>query len=307
MVPRVDGIGDLVTCITTVSNDFWVVRRLLGAHTAGLWRAVFVWRFKAAFGPGRAGPRNQKRIIDLWSQRWCEMVPDTHPPRSHGPMCEKWTQRTNIDTKSLIYQQVNLWWSILTWTVNPPTGKYGWYWPRSFKYRDTFVFDSIDDTCVTLPISKFWECRRRGGMTLVCAKRMRLHSADFWRILWPNEICTNFLNFVTIHVDCRCSVIVKHSFVWKLSNIQEFEYVWPLISDFFNFRSLSSRLCGFFLTTCDEGVWWQKARVLGLCNRAARIYHRGSAFYIHTVLEAENPGCAAHVKRTTSRRTSCWK
>jgi len=26
-------------------------------------------------------------------------------------------------------------------------------------------------------------------------------------------------------------VIVKHSFVWKLSNVQEFEYMWPLISD----------------------------------------------------------------------------
>jgi len=127
MVSGVDGTGDPVTCITTVSNDF--VRRLLGAHTAGLWRAVFVWRFKAAFGPGRAGPRSQKRNINLWSQRWCEMVPDKHPPKSHSPMCsEKWSQRANIDTNPLIYWLVDLWWSILTSTVNPPTGEYGWYW-----------------------------------------------------------------------------------------------------------------------------------------------------------------------------------
>jgi len=45
-----------------------------------------------------------------------------------------------------------------------------------------------------------------------------------------------------------------------------------------------------------EGVRWQKKRVLGLCSRAARIWHRGSAFHTHIVLEAENPDCAAHSK-----------
>jgi len=33
----------------------------------------------------------------------------------------------------------------------------------------------------------------------------------------------------------------------------------------------SSRLCGFFLSTRDEGVRWRKARVLGICSGAARI------------------------------------
>jgi len=44
--------------------------------------------------------KSKKRTIDLWSHRWCEMVPDTHPPRSHGPMYgEKWSQHLpNIDT-----------------------------------------------------------------------------------------------------------------------------------------------------------------------------------------------------------------
>ena len=29
-------------------------------------------------------------------------------------------------------------------------------------------------------------------------------------------------------------------------------------------------------------------------------------FHSYIVLEAENPGCAAHIKRTASWRTSCW-
>jgi len=77
------------------------------------------------------------------------------------------------------------------------------------------------------------------------------------------------------------------------------------ISDFRKFRS--SRLRGFFLTTRDEGVQWRTARVLGLCSRAARMQHSGSALYTYIVLEAKNPGCAAHIKRTESRRTPCWK
>ena len=77
------------------------------------------------------------------------------------------------------------------------------------------------------------------------------------------------------------------------------------ISDFWN--CISSRLRGFFLTTCNEGVRWRKVRVLGLCSRAARMQYRGNAFHTHIVLEAKNPGCAAHIKRTASRRTHCWK
>ena len=62
------------------------------------------------FGPGCAFPRCQKRTIDLWSQRCWEMVPDTHPPRSHGPMRGgKWSQHlskyqhlsTDLSTRSI--------------------------------------------------------------------------------------------------------------------------------------------------------------------------------------------------------------
>jgi len=37
--------------------------------------------------------KSKIRTIDLWSHRFWEMVPDTHPPRSHGLMRgEKWSQ-----------------------------------------------------------------------------------------------------------------------------------------------------------------------------------------------------------------------
>ena len=54
--------------------------------------------------------KSEKRIIDLWSHMWWEMVPDTRPPRSHGPMRgEEWSQHlsksrhlsTDLSTRSI--------------------------------------------------------------------------------------------------------------------------------------------------------------------------------------------------------------
>jgi len=87
-------------------------------------------------------PKSQKkRTIDLWSQRWWEMVPDTHPPKSHGPCVVRNGPNTypNIDTYPLIYRPGRLVtvdidgrcrlnngkiWSISTVDTNSPTENY---------------------------------------------------------------------------------------------------------------------------------------------------------------------------------------
>jgi len=67
---------------------------------------------RCAFIPKKIGwPRfsekSKRRTIDPW---WWAMVPDTHPPRIHGPMCsEKWSQHlskywhssTDLSTRSI--------------------------------------------------------------------------------------------------------------------------------------------------------------------------------------------------------------
>ena len=74
---------------------------LLGATTN---LRFLVWRFQClAFGPAKhLGPAaffrevRQKRTMtygSIWSQKWWDMVPDTHLQKSHGPMSgEKWSQ-----------------------------------------------------------------------------------------------------------------------------------------------------------------------------------------------------------------------
>jgi len=59
-------------------------------------------------------------------------------------------------------------------------------------------------------------------------------------------------------LDCEALVCMK---------VEWFIRIWicvTAISDFWKFRS--RKLRWFFLTTCNGGVWWQKARVLGLCT-----------------------------------------
>ena len=67
---------------------------------------------------------------------------------------------------------------------------------------------------------------------------LRKPFVDFFFIFFPPGLTSSsrpYRNFSkgecwplsSIHIDRGSSVIVKNSFVWKLSNIQEFEYVWP--------------------------------------------------------------------------------
>jgi len=109
----------VTTRVATVSNEF--VWRLPGAHHPAFWVPTahlrfLVWRFKRlAFGPGRFFREVRKKRTmtygPIWSQKWWEMVPDTHPQKSHGPMsCEKWSQHLS----ECQHQSTNL----STWSIN---------------------------------------------------------------------------------------------------------------------------------------------------------------------------------------------
>ena len=77
-----------------------------GARIAALALPCVILQTLCLLARPRFSEKSGKRTIDLWSHRWWEMVPDTHPPRIHGPMYgEEWSQLLpNIDTYPPIYQ-----------------------------------------------------------------------------------------------------------------------------------------------------------------------------------------------------------
>jgi len=91
----------------------------------------------------------------IWSQKWWEMVPDTHLQKSHGPMSdEKWSQHvsecryqsTDLSTRSIDHGRYR---RSIRIHLQRITVDRGWW----IKIRDNFVVDLIDDTCEKKVIS----------------------------------------------------------------------------------------------------------------------------------------------------------
>ena len=206
----------VTTSVATISNDFVWRLRIRLAFGFLLTALSLCDTLTLSFGCGWAFPRFPG--YEKFSARI-----------SYGPKGgEKWF-RTHIqpevmvlwvvknnpnkhpimDTNPLIYWPVNLSRLSLTSTVDPPTGKYGWYQPRPLihlrsiltstvdpptgkhvrlwivnKYRDSFVVDFINNTC---EYCQWWNNGfGRGGLFVPQddpAPKIRSFLGHFWGVV----------------------------------------------------------------------------------------------------------------------------